>query len=55
MQVTINPKTQKLKETVRTHGADGWVVMGNFPKDGQKGSLVCKDNKMIFLPLEEIK
>jgi len=51
MNVTIKPINERLKEIVRTHGANGWVVLRN----DQGKSLVCKDNKMVWITNEEIK
>ena len=55
MSVTILPINEKLKEIVRTHGASGWVVLRNDQKDGKSNSLVCKDNKMVYVTNEEIR
>lgn len=57
--VIINPLTERLQAIVKQQGAHGWVVLRNVtscPERGNKpASLVCKDNKMIWLTTEEIK
>jgi len=59
MYVTINPITDRLKEIVKTHGADKWVILRNDPqccqRGGQKASLVVKDNKLLWLIEKEMK
>lgn len=55
MQVTINPINERLKDLTKKHGAAGWVVLRNDKRDGIPTSLVCKDNKMIWITQREIK
>lgn len=59
MRITINPITDRLKEIVKQYGASGWVVLRNDPnccqRANQPASLVCKDNKMLWLTQKEIK
>ena len=59
MNVTINPITENLKKIVKTHGATGWIILKNdsncCQRAGQRASLVCKDNKMVWLTDKEIK
>lgn len=59
MKITINPITERLNEIVKKHGAFGWVVLRNDPacsqREGKPATLVCKDNKMLWLVQKEIK
>ena len=59
MQITILPTTEQLQTLVKQHGAFGWVVLKNIKECKERGnkpaSLVCKDNKMVWVLQEEIK
>lgn len=59
MTITINPITERLKDIVKSHGATGWVVLKNekncCQRGGKTASLVCKNNKLIWLTKEEMR
>jgi hypothetical protein len=59
MFITINPINEKLKTLVKENGATGWVTLQNLnsctQRAGNPATLVCKDNKLIWLIPSEIK
>lgn len=59
MHITILPATPELRDVIRKHGADGWIVLQNIDKcpsrNGRPATLVSKNNQMKWLVDTEMR